>query len=229
VTSAPETTATRDDTVHRRTRNARGEGLRLAEEIVSAALALIERSGTEETVTLRAVAREVGIAAPSIYAHYADRQAIMLAVVRRVFDELARAIEAALARAGDDPVDQLVAGCEAYVAYALAHPARYRILFSPARTGDMCRGEAVEIGPDGRPLLDYGGEAFGLLLDGIEACVAAGRSASTDPLADGTALWVAMHGTADLWTALIRFPWPSADDFVRQLVLRLARVTDPAP
>src|SRR5450432_547055 len=107
----------------RRQRNARGQGSRLTEDIVSGALALIERSGSDEAVTLRAVAREVGISAPSIYPHFADRDAIVMAVVLRVFDELARAIEQGSAAARQDPVERLVAGCEAYVGYGLAHPA----------------------------------------------------------------------------------------------------------
>ena len=59
-------------------------GSRLTGEIVSSALALIERTGSDEAVTLRAVAREVGIAAPSIYAHFADRDAIVMAAVVRI-------------------------------------------------------------------------------------------------------------------------------------------------
>ena len=75
----------------RRPRSARGQGARLAEDIVTAALELIEQHGSAEAVTLRAVARQAGIAAPSIYPHFADRDAILLAVVVRVFDELAAA------------------------------------------------------------------------------------------------------------------------------------------
>ena len=59
----------------------RGQGNRLADDIVRGALAIIERTGSDEAVTLRAVAREVGIAAPSIYAHFADREAIIMAAV----------------------------------------------------------------------------------------------------------------------------------------------------
>ena len=81
------------DPARRRQRNARGQGARLTEDIVTGALALIERAGSDEAVTLRAVAREVGIAAPSIYAHFADRDAIVMAVTVRVFDELAEAVE----------------------------------------------------------------------------------------------------------------------------------------
>ena len=81
-------------------------------------------------MTLRAVAREVGIAAPSIYAHFADRDAIIIAAVLQVFDELTDAIEADVESGGQDPVDRLVGGCEAYVKFGLEHPAMYGVLFS---------------------------------------------------------------------------------------------------
>ena len=213
----------------RRQRNARGQGARLSEDILGAALALIDRTGSPEAVTLRAIGREIGIAAPSIYPHFADRDAIVLAVVARLFDELAEAIRAGVAAGGDDPVEQLVAGCDAYVRFGLAHPARYGVLFAgswPEATASYCRPVVIE--PGGRPLLELGAEAFALLVDAISGCVAAGASASTDVLADGTAVWVALHGTVTLRTALPAFPWPEpAAVFVRRLVLPLARVAAP--
>jgi AcrR family transcriptional regulator len=207
-----------------RRRNARGQGARLTQDIVSGALALIEREGTDEAVTLRAVAREIGIAAPSIYAHFPDRDAIVMAAVLRIFDELTAAIQAGVSSADQDPAGRLVAGCEAYVAFGLEHPARYGVLFSERRmaAADYC--QPVPIGPDGRPVLEFGAEAFAILVDAVDACVRAGVSASTDAVADGTALWVAMHGTVTLRTALPRFPWPDPDRFVRHLVLSLAKV-----
>ncbi len=54
-----------------------------------------------------------------------------------------------------------------------------------------------------------------------------GVSASTDVVADATAVWVALHGTVSLRAALPRFPWPDPAAFVRQLVLPLAKVTAP--
>jgi len=209
----------------RRQRNARGQGARLTEEIVSAALALIERTGSDEAVTLRAVAREVGIAAPSIYARFADRDAIIIAAVLRVFDELTDAIEAGVESAGQDPVHRLVGGCEAYVAFGLEHPARYGVLFSERRLAmqDYCK--PVQLSHDGKPVLEFGAESFALLVQAIEDCVEAGASASTDVVADATAVWVAMHGTVTLRTALPGFPWPDPDQFVREYVRTLARVT----
>jgi AcrR family transcriptional regulator len=212
-------------TAGRRPRNARGQGARLTEDIVSGALALIDRTGSAEAVTLRAVAREVGIAAPSIYPHFADRDAIVSAVVVRVFDELAAAIKAGAAGAGPDSVDRLVAGCAAYVNFGLGHPARYGVLFGerhgPAE--DYC--QPVALGPDGRPVLEWGAEAFSLLLQAIQDCVTAGQSASTDVLADATAVWVALHGTVTLRTTLPGFPWPPLAPQLQHEVLALARVT----
>src|SRR3954462_12715273 len=114
-----------------RSRNRRGEGARLRDEIVAAAAALLEETGTEQAVTLRAVARRVGIAAPSIYAHFADRQAILLAVVQGAFAELAEALRATQtgtdAPPEDDPVAQLRAACTAYLDFAATRPQRYRV------------------------------------------------------------------------------------------------------
>jgi AcrR family transcriptional regulator len=210
----------------RRHRNARGQGGRLADDIVSAALALIERTGTDEAVTLRAVAREIGIAAPSIYAHFPDREAIVMAVVVRVFDELAEAIREGAGPAGPDPVDVLVAGCSAYLEFGLSHPARYGVLFVQRGVTPEEYCAPVPLGPDGRPVLEFGAEAFALLVQSIEACVEAGQSASTDVIADATAVWVALHGTVTLRTALPGFPWPELSRFTRQIVLPLARVGD---
>ena len=211
----------------KRRRNARGQGARLTEEIVSGALAIIEREGTDEAVTLRAVAREVGIAAPSIYAHFPDPGAIMLVVTSRVFDELTEAITAEVQRAGDDPVERLVSGCEAYVAFGLNRPARYKVLFSEHRHDDdswrsYCK--PVSVGPGGSPVLEFGSESFALLVDSLAACIEAGRSDSTDAFADSTAIWVALHGTVSLKTATPGFPWPEPDGFVRSYVLLLGRI-----
>jgi AcrR family transcriptional regulator len=216
----------------RRQRNARGQGARLTEDIVSAAIALIERTGTDEAVTLRAVAREVGIAAPSIYAHFADRDAIVMAVIGRVFDELITAIEAGLNSAGPDPVNRLLAGCTAYVTFGLANPAKYAVLFSERRISAAMAAEnyppPTEFSPDGQPVSGLGAEAFGLLVAAIKACVDSGASASTDVTSAGTAVWVALHGAVSLQTTLPLYPWPEPAQFVRQLVLPLAMISQPA-
>ncbi len=199
-------------------------------------------------MTLRSVAREVGIAAPSIYTHFADRDAIRWAVVERVFAELARRIEQGRDSGGDDPVDQLVGGAEAYVDFGLEHPARYRVLFASEfpelppdhvlaadekidvlRAGQRTAPRVPSPFPDVETLPIVGAEAFALVMEGIARCVAEGRSASTDVFADATAVWVALHGTVSLWSTVCDFPWPDQEGFVRRLVLSLARIGEGSP
>jgi AcrR family transcriptional regulator len=211
-----------------RRRNARGHGSQLGEDIVAGALELIDRTGSSEAVTLRAVAREVGIAAPSIYAHFDDRDAIVLAVVVRIFDELREAIETGLA-SESDPVGRLVAGCQAYVRFGLNHTARYGVLFSEQRLPDPIHCRPVKIGPDGRPVLQFGAESFALLVDALEACVETGLSTSRDVVTNATAVWVALHGTVGLRIALPEFPWPAEEPFVRRVVLALSGIDEDAP
>jgi AcrR family transcriptional regulator len=223
MTSANKSVSAESAQRHRR--NARGQGTQLADDIVRGALAIIERTGSDEAVTLRAVAREVGIAAPSIYAHFADREAIIMAAVVGIFDELADALEKADLAAGADPVDRLLAGCQAYLDFGLEHQARYGLLFSPRGLApeDYCK--PLPIGPEGSPVLAFGAEAFSQLMRAIQTCAEAGVSASQDVLADATAVWAALHGAVTLRTALPEFPWPELRAFNRQLVLPLARVT----
>ena len=203
-----------------RRRNARGEGSRLAQEIVEGAVALIARTGSSEAVTLRSVAREVGIAAPSIYAHFADREAILQAVVMEVFEDLRQHLEDAIS-AHTDPVERLIAGSLAYVSFGLENPGLYGTLFSR---------ENLQPGFEPPPKFPFeelppvGGEGFALLVDGIRECVDAGVSSSTDVFADATAVWVALHGTISLWTTMCEGPWPGGHDFVRRLVMVLAHI-----
>lgn len=217
------------DTAYARQRNRRGEGRRLRDDIVAAATSLLETTGSTEAVTLRAVARLVGIAAPSIYPHFPDRQAIVVAVKEQVFRSVLAVLEASAA-ALDDPVVALQAGCAAYLRFAAEHPALYQAAFGQGM-GDLdCswpqgRRPSDDAGsPSGGAVLATGVAAFDVLVTGIRRCVDAGRSASTAPFDDAAALWVSLHGMATLTVAAGEFPWPDRDHLLDALVHRLARV-----
>ncbi|WP_406086435.1 TetR/AcrR family transcriptional regulator [Kitasatospora purpeofusca] len=198
-----------------RPRNRRGQGLLLREEILRAATALIVRTGSDQAVTLRSVAREVGIAAPSIYAHFPDRDAIVEAVVLEAIAQLHQGIADAVAE-HEDPVESLLAGCAAYVDFGVREPARYRVLFGWAHPKP--EAPAAEV-PGRRQGLD----AFQTLVDGLRACVSAGRSSSTDPFADAVAVWTALHGQVTLRADLPDFPWPPTDT-VERMTRSLGRI-----
>ncbi|MHA6619333.1 TetR/AcrR family transcriptional regulator [Pseudonocardia sp. DLS-67] len=177
-------------------------------EILAAAAELLDAGGDERAVTLRAVARRVGISAPSIYPHFPDRPAIVLAVVRQGFVELADRIRSAIDSADDDPRLRLVAACRAYVDFADSHPERYRAMFDRAHA------------PEDPTAL--GAEPVRILTETLTECVAAGRSTSTDPDADAIALWMGLHGLAHQHAVATSYPWPA--DIVRRIAAPLSRL-----
>jgi len=162
-----------------RTRNPRGSGVRLADEIVAAAIALIDESDDPASLTLRGIARRVGITAPAIYAHFPDLAAVVAGLLAASFDELQGAVRAA--RDGQaDPAAALIAAGYAYVEFAWRHPGRYRLMFA-----------AGGYAPDAVA-------TFTLVEEAIASCAEAGASASDDAHADTWLLWAALHGVATL-------------------------------
>jgi AcrR family transcriptional regulator len=195
-----------------RVRNRRGEGGLLREEIVAAAERILEREGDEGAITLRSVAREAGISAPSIYAHFAERDDIVEAVLDLAFERLhALVIEPVSALPDDvDPVELLLTGCRAYGEFAEREPARYRVLFSRRRDDPAAPPQRLA--------------SFQVLADSLAACVRAGRSASTDPFTDATTLWTSIHGAVVLRQSLPGFPWPPLSETIETLALLIARI-----
>ena len=201
-----------------RERNRRGEGAKLRAEILAGATELLEQTGSEEAVTLRAVARQVGISAPSIYPHFPDREAIVDAIVDGAFSDFNAAIKAAGDAAdgpGHGPLARLRAGCAAYLRFAAERPNRYRLLF-----------ERRDIVGDGQFRFSaVRAQSFNLLVANVQDCVDAGISASTDPELDARAIWAALHGFATLHANLPMLPWPDSDALLDRIVCGLAQIT----
>lgn len=162
-----------------RTRNRRGEGSRLREEILDAAVALLEETGDTGALTLRGVARRAGISAPSIYPHFADLPTLVDAVLIRSFDELRAAVADAV-DGTQGPVSGLTAAGRAYVDFAWANRARYLMMFD----ADGYAVNAID--------------TFTLVQSLIAACADSGVGHSTDPRLDTWMVWAALHGVATL-------------------------------
>ena len=208
-----------------RERNRRGQGGRLRTDIITAAAELLDETGNEQAVTLRAVARRIGIAAPSIYAHFPDRQAILLAIVQDAFAELAATLRAtATPDAEETPVARLRTACTAYLDFAATRPQRYRVMFggvwNAAEAVDSAKVTAAEV-------TELGQDALAVLVTALDACVAAGSSTSTDTTADAIALWLGLHGLAHQRAVTTAFPWPA--DITERLITALAHLTQQPP
>ena len=72
----------------RRPRAPRGSGDRLRGEILDAATDLLLETERARAVSIRSVARRVGVTPPSIYLHFADKDALLDAVCARCFEKL---------------------------------------------------------------------------------------------------------------------------------------------
>ncbi len=181
-----------------RKRAPRGQGQALRGEVLGAAMDLLRETGDEASVSLRAVAERVGVTVPSIYLHFADKNALMDAVCAEVFEALHVVLKEASADAAD-PLDALHRQGVAYVRFALANPEHYRIVMS--RKGDVDPAQEVVSG------------AFGYLLESVVACTRLGVLEG-DPVGLGLRLWAAAHGVASLLIAKPMFPWPPVDEVV---------------
>ena len=191
-----------------RQRNPRGQGGRLRDDIIEAASRLLADPAAPP-LTLRAVAREAGVAATSVYLHFADIQALILAVAERRFSELVRLQEAA--RDGSaDLCQQLRAGCLAYCEFGLAHQGQYQVMFA----------SPLPMPADMPPEQFPGLVPFRRLIDGVAACIGA---EPTDEQAFITALliWQQLHGIVSLRISRPRFPWPPLAETVAEAVDRL--------
>lgn len=151
----------------------------LRSALVAEALALLAEEG-EEALSLRAVARRAGVSAMAPYRHYPDKRALLAAVAARGFEAFRDTLEAAdrAALPGEALVEQAVA----YVGFACANPALFRLMFGPRHPGSF-------------PELDgASAAAYGVLADRVA------RDAAPAPACAARVLgcWSLVHGLASL-------------------------------
>jgi AcrR family transcriptional regulator len=95
--------------------------------LVEAGLLALET--TEFTdLSLRQLARDVGVSATAVYRHFPDKQALLSALAQAGVEQLGRYQAEAIA-ARDPAVDAFTANGRAYVRFALAHPGLFRTIF----------------------------------------------------------------------------------------------------
>jgi AcrR family transcriptional regulator len=160
---------------------------------------LLRETGSEDAVSLRAVAQRVGVSVPSIYLHFADKQALLDAVCEEVFAQLHISMKEASADAAN-AWEALRRQGVAYVEFALANPEHYRIVMMGAPSHLEPKDEIAS-------------GAFGHLLDSIVACIGLGVLEG-DPVTLGLQLWAAAHGLASLLIAKPMMPWPPLEELV---------------
>jgi AcrR family transcriptional regulator len=94
-----------------------------AREVVVVARDLLESEGPE-ALTMRRLADQLGIRAPSLYKHFPHKAALEVAIIVDGFEEAATLFEAV----AHDTDDSLGSFAAAYRAFAMAHPHVYRLM-----------------------------------------------------------------------------------------------------
>ncbi|MGW4631787.1 TetR/AcrR family transcriptional regulator [Nocardia sp. NPDC004415] len=130
-------------------------------DIRRVARALLTAHGPDG-VTLRAIARELGITAPALYRHYASRDELVERLRLEFCAELAAFLSAEIDQLPDDGAVQFLAICRGFRRWALAQPREFTLVFAtPSDQRTMMRRFDE---PFGRVFL----AAAGRLLAGFE-------------------------------------------------------------
>jgi AcrR family transcriptional regulator len=100
-----------------------------AQEIKAIALKLMAEGGTD-AISLRAIAREMGMTAGAIYGYYATRDDLITTLISDVYTSLLDAVEAARdTLPAQDAAGRVVAWGEAVRAWALTNPEGFRLIY----------------------------------------------------------------------------------------------------
>jgi len=155
----------------------------LRRHLIAVGERLLEERGVEG-FTLRECARRAGVSPSAPSHHFGSVTGLLTAIATVGFDGLTAAQEAALAGSGDGPGARLRAIGGAYIRYAVAHPARFRVAFGhlPLDKSDPALAAA-------------GARALGVLRRELAAMNA---TAGDDETAAVAFAWSAVHGYAGL-------------------------------
>jgi AcrR family transcriptional regulator len=156
----------------------------LTNALIDAAVELLE-AGDASVLTLREVARRAGVTSGAPYHHFPTRADLFAAVATRGFMALGEAIEASQRRAGT-PVQRFERRMLAYLSFARAHPAHYRVMFHPEIRGSGSHEAHAAISR----------AAFDQLVDGVRAVRPDLAELALRQLALTT--WAAAHGLVTL-------------------------------
>lgn len=150
-----------------------------AERILDAAERLL---GDPAGFSLRAVAREVGVTPMAVYRHYDGLEELRDALRDRGFARLMERFQRALA--APTPRDRIEQTTLAYVRFARAHPALFRLLYATAPPPDAVHD----------PELRRNAASFRFIVDRIREAMDAGLLPRGDTEAIAIAWWAQFHG-----------------------------------
>lgn len=134
-------------------------------------------------LSLRDVARRVGVSHAAPAHHFGDKTGLLTALATEGFERFIEHLAPFLADDGMDPVDVLPDLGRAYAEFALDHPGHFRVMFAPAL-----------IHADDPAYVAASDAAFAALRAHIERCQASRWRPDADPGDLAAAAWALAHG-----------------------------------
>jgi AcrR family transcriptional regulator len=153
----------------------------LRRAVLDAAWDQVAEHGLRE-LTLREVARRVGVTHAAPYHHFSDREALLDALADEAYGELDAAMSEAK-RGVEDASERLFVLGRAYVDFARRQPERIEVMFRRKKA------------PAEQPP-ELGARAFQHLVDAIAACQQANKAPQGDVYALVLSAWSLVHGFA---------------------------------
>jgi len=193
------------DSAQRRQRSPRGSGDQLRDEILSAATDLMLDTGDSKAVSIRAVAHRVGVTPPSIYLHFADKEALLDAVCARYYEQLDEHLQQA-GLGQPTTLDVFLAQGLAYVRFATQTPEMYRIA-TMIEGNSECDVDAV-----------LASSAFVHMRGSVRELMDQGIFGQGDPTAIALDLWTAVHGVAAMLIAKPYLPFGDREAFAARVL-----------
>ena len=145
--------------------------------------------GGAEAVSMRRLARDLGVTAPALYRHYDSREEMLLDVVAEAYRRLSERLYGALS--GRTPAERLYLAGQAYLDFALDQPKYYEMLYTPAHTLG-----AEEFPEQVTEQVASVGRFFN---DRVRECIDAGLFQPLDPADVSRTLWAHAHGLISIY------------------------------
>lgn len=155
----------------------------LREACVTAAREVIAEQGIEN-LSLRDVARKLGVSHQAPYKHYPSRDHLLAEVMRRCFEEFAAWLDAR--KHFDDPAQDLESLGHQYLHFAQQRPLEYRLMFSTPWPAAAHHPEVDR----------YAVHAFDVLRQVMQRMHGAGKDRREQVELDALYIWSSMHGLA---------------------------------
>ena len=186
----------------------------LRHELMHAAIDAIRQQGVEK-LSLRALARAVGVSQTAPYRHFTDKNELLAEVASLALKELADVISSAI-KPGDSAAQNIQHASETYLRYAFDNPEKYRLMFGPT----------IALRKNYPPLIAAGQSAFIVLQGFIELGQANGEIIQAPAALLANSCWACIHGfaLAHMDGLLARLDLPaSQEEIIKQHIEMMVR------